>query len=272
MSAIPDERPVGVSNMPIEASSTRPDQAIEAAARLATSLEPNERFRLIVRLWASLPDGHWAAPSLDELVEVDRRMREYEVGGRADMPWEVISRMVAKQRMGTSPASTPTQKLYSAPRRFDLFTIMIVTAAYALLLSSMSALRFPPIASVFVAAFITIVGVGQAVLFGGRQPRLASAVSGTVAYFVGWVCFALMEPSWGMGYMIIPGLLMSGILGSPLGYLAGVLVGGVFLVADVVRQRYGKEITDDGSMATYPTDVESLPSVHPLDDVPSTSP
>ena len=270
MDAIQGEPVFETSEIISKLSSAQSPEGIETVIRFASTLEPNERFRLIVRIWASLPDGHWAAPSLGQLVEIERRIREYDNGCRADMPWEMLGQFITKAPTGDSGSFAPSQKIYSAPRRFDLFTIMIVTAAYAVLLSGMSALRFHPIASFYVAAFITIVGVAQAVLFGGRKPRLASAIAGAAAYFLGWVAFAIIEPTWTIGFMILPALLFSAIAGPPLGYLAGVLVGGVFLVADIFRQRYGKEIDDRA--AADPSEIASRPSVHPLDDVPNTAP
>jgi putative addiction module component (TIGR02574 family) len=250
---------------PIDTSRTGAGAQLDEAFYAARSLEPNDRLRLIARLWASLPRHHWAAPSDSDLDELERRLNQFDTSELDAAPWKILRRV-----SGNYPDPLkPTIKLYSAPRRFDLFTIMIVTAAYAVLLSGMNALRFPPIVSFFVAAFITMVGIGQAALFGGRQPRLASAVSGAVAYFLCWLFFALMNPRWDIAFMIIPGLLLSAIAGSPLGYLAGVLVGGVFLVADVLRQRYGKETVDDGSARANPSRFDSESSVHPLDNVPS---
>ena len=43
-------------------------EALEAAG----ALEPNDRLRLIARLWASLPADHWAAPTPYELHEFER--------------------------------------------------------------------------------------------------------------------------------------------------------------------------------------------------------
>lgn len=152
---------------------------VDDAFFFAEPLSPDDRLRLIARLWASLPPDHWAAPSPAELAELRRRLPEHDAGQTAEVPWEIVSRMLVNHEVAQRG------RIYSAPRRFDLFTVMIVTAAYALLLGGMSALRFPPVVSGYVAGFITLVGIGQAVLFGGRWPRFASVVSGMAAYFVG---------------------------------------------------------------------------------------
>jgi putative addiction module component (TIGR02574 family) len=211
------------------------------ALRVAASLAPDDRLRLIVRLWASLPEDHWAAPTLNELVEVERRLRDYEGGRQAQPPWELVQHILAKRPICAFYLTSPPQKIYSAPRRFDLFTVMIVTAAYAVLLSGMSALRFPPVVSCYVAAFITLVGMGQAVLFRGSMPRLASVQTGIVAYFLCTISYGFMEPRFDLFEFMPLAIVFAVIFGGILGYLAGVLVGGVFLVADVLRQRYGRQ-------------------------------
>ena len=71
-------------------------------------------------------------------------------------------------------------RLYSVPRRYDLATLFTVTLAYSLLFGLMQRLGMPPIAAFVVAGFITVVGIGQALLFRGNAPRLASVVIGAV--------------------------------------------------------------------------------------------
>lgn len=241
---------------------------VDEVLRAAESLEPNDRLRLIARLWAALPPEHWAAPSARELAEVERRLNDYDTGRTADVPWEIVRRILSNR-----PARTPTfvgTKIYSAPRRFDLATIFAVTAAYSLLLGGMSALRFPPILSAYVAAFITLVGVGQAVLFGGKKPRLASYLTGMAAYFLlGVISFSIDRPRFDIGEMIAFVMLFAVVFGGLLGYCAGVLVGGVFLVADVVRGRFGSPTGDDPNLGAM--DEAPHPQKHPLDDAISTT-
>jgi hypothetical protein len=139
----------------------------------------------------------------------------------------------------------PPAKVYSAPRRFDLATIFVVTLAYSLLLGAMSAMTFPPVASLFVAGFVSLVGIGQAVLFGGARPRTSSVLVGIVLY----VCAMLGVWILG-GQRMYPTELMlimasySLVGGAILGYLAGALVGGVFLVAEKIRVRYSRPATE----------------------------
>jgi hypothetical protein len=139
-------------------------------------------------------------------------------------------------RANRGPTTRPT--VYSAPRRFDLATIFVVTSAYAMLFGGLSALGAWPIVSVVIGGFITAVGIGQAVLFGGGKPRSASILVGVVLHviiYLGiWIAFPRLFPAWFLlmmtGYVVIGGFI--------LGYCAGALVGGVFLMADMLRGKF----------------------------------
>ena len=143
----------------------------------------------------------------------------------------------------------PRPTVYSAPRRFDLATIFVVTSAYAILFGGLSALDAFPIVSFVIGGFVTFVGIGQAVLFRGEKPRSASMLVGVVLHAIiwigAWVAFPRMYPAalilFIAGYAVVGGVI--------LGYCAGTLVGGVFLVADKLRGRFSVK----SSLAT-PTD------------------
>jgi hypothetical protein len=121
-----------------------------------------------------------------------------------------------------------------------LATIFVVTSAFALLLGGMSLIGILPGISLVVAGFIMVVGAGQALLFGGRKPRLASVIVG-----IGFCTLAIIGISFLTGRALQADLLVltlpvSFIYGVPSGYIAGVLVGGVFLVADVLRKLFAR--------------------------------
>ena len=120
-----------------------------------------------------------------------------------------------------TPASA---KVYSVPRRYDLATVFVISFAFGLLFAGMRSMRWPPELALVTGLFISFVGVAQALLFKGSKPRLASVLAGAVFFLT----FALI-----MGFG--PWLLYL-VLGSVLGYVAGTLIGGVFLVAEVLRR------------------------------------
>ena len=130
----------------------------------------------------------------------------------------------------------PRLSLYSVPRRFDLATVLVVTAAYSLLLGSLTAAKAHPLLTTAVAGFVTLVGSGQALLFGGLKPRLASIVVG-ISLFELMVIVAYFVNSPAMGSFIWLFIVINAAYGLILGYVVGTVVGGVFLVADAIRRR-----------------------------------
>jgi putative addiction module component (TIGR02574 family) len=251
-----------------DVSRTGDRSELDEALHAAEALEPNDRLRLIMKLWASLPADHWAAPTPYELHEFERRLRAHDDGRLLDAPWDFVQAIV-KNRSRLSPAAE--SKLYFAPRRFDLFTIMIVTAAYAILLSGMSALRFTPVQSCYVAIFVTVVAIAQALLSGLSMPRAVSVYAGMVAFFVGTISYTFIEPRFDLSEAIPAAIVFSLIFGGVLGYLAGVMVGGVFLVADLMRKRYGRPDEETESPASLHLSGKPEIKAHPLDDVAASS-
>ena len=120
-------------------------------------------------------------------------------------------------------------------------TIFVVTTAFALLFAGISALQLPPYLNLIVAAYIAIVGVSQAFLFRGLRPRTSSLLVGiatywtfTVGYF--YLLNSRIYPTSMLGTMLASGLMT----GAVLGYVAGALVGGVFLIANFLRNRLSR--------------------------------
>jgi hypothetical protein len=137
---------------------------------------------------------------------------------------------------GQVSQSERPRSIFSVPRRFDLATVLVVTTAYSILLGGFSGLHAHPLATVSVAGFVTLIGLGQALLFRGRKPRLSSIL---VGIFVFECCFGLMwfqasPPDLSFALLFS---LIAVAYGVILGYLTGTLIGGVFLLADVIRRR-----------------------------------
>ena len=126
-------------------------------------------------------------------------------------------------------------------RRFSLGRLMLITTFFAVLFGLLASLDAPPIVFVVVAAFVTIVGLAQAVLFSGNRPREASVVAGSV------VC-ALLSVGGFLVDFLAGGARLGGfddlllgafalalttailaVVGGFFGYLAGCLTAGIFL-------------------------------------------
>ncbi|MFK7736059.1 MAG: hypothetical protein AB8B50_08535 [Pirellulaceae bacterium] len=140
-------------------------------------------------------------------------------------------------------------KAYGAPRIFDLYTLMSVMFAFALLFGGMRIIK-PllggqlAISTVVVSLFLILTGVCQMLLWKGLQPRLASIVAGPFLWVGLGIFIALMDAGLfssqpvRMLKAILPnfaGILCSSVIGIFVGYVSGGLVAGVFFIADKLR-------------------------------------
>lgn len=265
-----DERaPLGTAPSVAEHASvvTLPEVFQQAAA-----LAPLDRLRLAARLWTMLRPVHRAA-----LVHFQwERFDAPAVSSEA--PHSTIDRAAAvpptSLPLATAIASdrlwhvlfdrSHTSGLYSAPRRFDLATIFVVTGAYSVLLGVMSILNFVPAAKIIIGLLLAFVAVAQSMYHEKANPRGVSVVAGSIGYaaisFVFWLIAPRSFPNSFMFVVVINGL----IGGALFGYVAGVLVGGMFLVADMLRTRSGTrreihasesgtDIDDDSAKPPVPT-------------------
>lgn len=128
---------------------------------------------------------------------------------------------------------------YGAPRVFDLFTLLAVTLAFAILFALLRLLEpmFKddlPVITVALSIFVTFSAIAQMTLWHGERPRLASVASGPAIWMVIGLGSAI--------YFLRPGLLLGTVcmsfLGVPVGYLSGALVAGVFMLADMFRTKF----------------------------------
>jgi len=204
---------------------------VDDVLAVAKSLAPADRLRLIERLWDSLPPETWPAPNMDDHAAATRQLMDGNVNWSEPVPWPVVQRMIAESVRRSRP------KVYSAPRRFDLATIFIVTVAYSMMFAGMSVFGLPAGVSLSVAGFITVVGLGQAMLFRGEKPRLASAVVGLVTFSLGVLGFWIVGGRRMYGANTIVFSSIATVIGGALyGYLAGACVGAVFMLADFLRR------------------------------------
>lgn len=131
-------------------------------------------------------------------------------------------------------ASPPRDKIYSVPKRYDLASMFSISVAYAMLFALMRALGSPPALIFLVGGFFTVVGVSQALLFNGDRPREASIISGTVYGFCGTIVFAIVEDV--NLARSIPAAFCSLFWIPFVSYFAGTAIGGIWLIADYLRQ------------------------------------
>jgi hypothetical protein len=164
---------------------------------------------------------------------IQRQLNEFDTDGLGEVPWCIIRQMTAERARRAD-----TVKIYSAPRCFDLATVFVVTFAYSIFFAFLSVTGANPMVSVMLGGFITLIGVGQALLFGGKKPRAASIVTGATIMVVASIAWQIYDNRMRSDEFFVILLLSQTISGAISGYLAGVLVGGVFLVADAVRRMF----------------------------------
>jgi hypothetical protein len=141
------------------------------------------------------------------------------------------------------------KSIYSAPRMFDLASLLVITLTYGMLFAVMTWMMLGINVFLFISGLVTVVAIAQALLFNASAPRLASLLVGIV--FGVTACFQIDPVSlrkFDLGYVVlylvpevirdsIPLLALFGIaFGASIGYLAGTCVGGVFLISDKVRE------------------------------------
>ena len=150
--------------------------------------------------------------------------------------------------------------IFSAPRKFDTATILIVTFCYAATFGFLIAIGIPKLEVSAAILYVTIVAACQPVLFRGKMPRVASVAGGVIASFVVFVMMLFfnwdhVEPA--VFTLVLPTLIGGGIFG----YLAGALVGGVFLVTHYWREylesRKKKVVDDDSEFIMEDDNVET---------------
>ncbi len=140
------------------------------------------------------------------------------------------------------------------PRRFGVGILLVITTMFAVLFAIMQMLRLPPLAFAGIAVFFGAVGLGQMLLFKGERPRRASVIVGACFFpclVFGTIDFESVGSRWVFPFDLCMGMFCSIPVGALYGYLAGVLIAGVFLVIDKLENRRGRskgtDETDEGS-------------------------
>ncbi len=127
------------------------------------------------------------------------------------------------------------------PRRFGVGTLLLFTTMVALLFGLTQAAGVPPVVPISLAVFFTLVGLGQMLLFGGKKPRLASFLVGGVAccapVLAGAVADVVASGGFQLIELMVPALLFAFLFGGVMGYVAGCLLAGVFLLLKPFEKR-----------------------------------
>jgi hypothetical protein len=137
-------------------------------------------------------------------------------------------------------------EVFGVPRRFGIGTILVVTAAYGALLALLRAMDWHRGVIAARVGFVSLIGLGQMLLYRAREPRKASIITGAVCLpVVQTLIYFLLRPrrGWIDPTQLVGWLFFSIALGGAAGYLAGGIVAGVFLIMDAVERAFGKSKT-----------------------------
>jgi len=148
-------------------------------------------------------------------------------------------------RPSLPPSIAPAEPA-RVPRRYGVGTLLLFTLLYALLFGLMQAAGAPVVVPISLAVFFALVGLGQMLLFRGKKPRLASFLVGGVV----WCLIALADSVMIWRFQAAPFnvysvvgafyfLLIMFLCGGLLGYGAGCLLAGVFLLLKPLEKRRG---------------------------------
>jgi len=131
---------------------------------------------------------------------------------------------------------------YGVPRRFGVGTLLLITTMYAVLFAILRGLRATSSAFVVLGMFFFAIGLGQMLLFKGQHPRRASVIVGAS---LALIAFAITQATFPpVDVMALAVLFPAGIFvlffGGVGGYVAGVFIAGVFLLADKIQRVSGE--------------------------------
>jgi hypothetical protein len=225
--------PFDLDVAPAEPRASDEAPAVAEVMELAEKLEPGDRTQLIIWLFGTLPAKNRSAIMAFGLENLRPRSSDGTVYGWAPHASPRPSPLWQKLF-----DTTETSDLYSAPRRFDLATIFVVTAAYSILFGAMAAMDFGPLAKITVGFLVTTVAASQAFYQNVANPRGVSVVAGAITMSVMLVLLTLFVKEWRDQPIFVVVVLFGLVGGAIAGYLSGVLVGGVFLIADALRKRF----------------------------------
>ncbi|MGE0609569.1 MAG: hypothetical protein AB7O62_20935 [Pirellulales bacterium] len=147
------------------------------------------------------------------------------------------------------PPPSPLPKMldprhdFGVPRRYGLDSILAAVTFFALWLGLLTFLGVRPVLITMFVLYVAGVGLSQALLFGGKNPRAASIISGPIlAVIIPTVFYFLTrdpnEPTNLPDYEALAILVV--VVGPVLGYFVGTFVAGVFLVLDGFEWLMGK--------------------------------
>ena len=130
-------------------------------------------------------------------------------------------------------------RVYSAPRRFGIGTLLVVATACGVLIWLLQLLGTPPSAIISIGVFLAVVAAMQVGF--GPDPRLASQCAGVVCT-VGWFFYYVISRQL-FDCAIMCSLPVIIGLGVAAGYCGGALVAGLFMTMEHAGKYFWRNTT-----------------------------
>jgi len=149
----------------------------------------------------------------------------------------------------------PRSRIAWSLRQFGVGELLAVTALFAVLFGGLTALDAHPLFLVVAALFFAAVWIGQMLLFGGKNPRKASVLTGCVMtmfmspVLVLWFADSGSRGGW-LGILLW--VVLSPALGAMFGYAAGALICGALMDARWIGRLSKNHCQDDPGEAFSP--------------------
>jgi len=190
---------------------------------------------------------------------------------KGTVPFSLCENWDSHQRV--YPLAPPVPEVAGVPRRFSVGVLMILVTLFAVLCAFLSAvlrsLHISPGAGqgVFLTLLVLFMGVaaGQVLLFQGRQARAASVWVGAILFPLELLILAIYEASVsGFGirdflFSWVSALVCAIPGGALLGYMAGTLTAGIFLVVKARTKLDEAEVTPRVELQAFgPSDIDTL--------------
>ena len=131
-------------------------------------------------------------------------------------------------------------KTYRVPRRYGIGTVLIVIAAFSVMLGVLRLLGAHPILSCIIIGLFVVVAIAQ--LIGPESPRKASMIGGALYVLVVGIVLSVMSP--GGGVVVLLALIIATPIGALLGYVAGGLLASIFLCIDAASKLRNSKASD----------------------------
>jgi|GEM_PF-6654621 len=115
------------------------------------------------------------------------------------------------------------------PRRFGMGAMVAFTLAFAGMFGALKMFKAPIPLMVILALYFGVLGLGQSVLFGAKNPRRASILVGIFYCPAAFVTWAVWQGDVGPIYFVVGVIAMIFVVGPLTGYTLGGLLAGLFL-------------------------------------------